>query len=179
MITCLSFNSKHVSFGPFGTGRDSTASDQAFSSDQKARRCKLGCQLCWSIRLLLAAVAADSSACRRWRVGGPVQSLLRHHFPFLYKNNMVPLRVLTAYQIPLIVFLPSSAHFYSFGYFILGLCKACFGWVETYCFISGCSALMWMFQLRSRHEEDVVLEFRFAARLFAQSCGGPRSPGPG
>ena len=100
-------------------------------------------------------------------------------FLFYTKNNIVPLRVLTASQIPLTVFLPSSAHFYSFGYFILGLCKACFGRVETYCFISGCSALMWTFQLRSRHEEAVILEFRFAAPLFAQSCGGPRSPGPG
>lgn len=56
-----------------------------------------------------------------------LQFLPRHHFPFLYKNNVVPPRVLTAHQIPLTVFLPSSAYFYSSGYFILGLCEACFG----------------------------------------------------
>ena len=110
-------------------------------------------------------------------VGGVIQPLPRHHFPFLYKNNTVPPRVMTAHQISLTVFLRSSAYFYSFGYFILGLRRACFGPSETYCFISGCPALMWTLQLRSGRGEDVVLGFRFAARPFAQSCSRPHSPG--
>ena len=113
--------------------------------------------------------------CDWW--GVVIQPLPRHHFPFLYKNNTVPPRVLAAHQIPLTVFLRSSAYFYSFGYFILGLRRACFGPSETYCFISGCPALMWTLQLRSGRGEDVVLGFRFAARPFAQSCSRPRSPG--
>lgn len=106
--------------------------------------------------LLYGAVSASASwlSCLRTQdvvAGAPglLQFLLRHHFPFLYKNNIVPPMVLTAHQIPLTVFLPSPAYFYSFGYFILGICKACFGHSETYCFISGCTAFMWTLQLSS------------------------------
>lgn len=146
-------------------------SQQAFSSDQKARHCRQ-VPSCPALRLrwlITQDVAAGG--------GSRVQRLLRHHFPFLYKNNIVPPRVLTAHQIPWTVFLPSSAYFYSFGYFILGLYKACFGPGETYCFISGCSALMQTLQLRSGRGEDVVLGFRFAGPCVCPEPWWTRSPG--
>lgn len=89
------------------------------------------------------AVVADNSGCCCWMLidvePALIHFLRRHHFPFLYKNNIVPSMVLTAHEIPLTVFLPSPAYFYSFGYFILGICWACFGRGKIYCFISGCT----------------------------------------
>lgn len=118
--------------------------------------------VCWCS--CSVAVAADRSGCCSW-TAGLLQVLLRHHFPFLYKNNIVLLMVLTAHQIPATVFPPSPAYFHSVGYFILGICKACFGPGETYCFISGCVAFMSMVQLSSGRGEDVALGFRLAAWL--------------
>lgn len=108
-------------------------------SDQKTRCCRWGSQLSWSVStsvlwlwwLITQDVVAGEP--------GLIHFLRRHHFPFLYKNNIVPSMVLTAHEIPLTVFLPSPAYFYSFGYFILGICWACFGRGKIYCFISGCT----------------------------------------
>lgn len=91
---------------------------------------------------------------------GLVRFLRRHHFPFLYKNNIVPPMVLTAQEIPLTVFLPSPAYFYSFGYFMLGICWAWFGRGKTYCCISG-----WTASIKKQTRDDVVLGFWFPAWL--------------
>lgn len=140
MMACLLFSLKNVSCG---LGWNKTRLELPslglfFRPESKTPQMRfpavLVCQRFWRM-----AVVADKSGCCCW-TAGLIQFLLRHHFPFLYKNNIVLLTVLTAHQIPSTVFLPSPAYFYSFGHFILGICKACFGRGETYCFISGCTS---------------------------------------
>lgn len=151
---------KKISFGLAETGHDFDFQDKAFSSDWKTRRCRWGSQLSWSVSasalwlwwLITQDVVAGEP--------GLVRFLRRHHFPFLYKNNIVPPVVLTAQEIPLTVFLPSPAYFYSFGYFILGVCWAWFGRGKTYCCISG-----WTASIKKQTREDMVLGFWFPAWL--------------
>lgn len=127
------------------------------------------------LRFCLTAAVARGSGCR-CRAAGLIQFLLRHHFPFSHKNNSALLMVLTAHQIPSTVFPPSPASFYSSGYFILGICKACFGRGKTYCFISGCAAFMSMLRLRSGRGEDVVPGVPVCCpAVFAQRGGAPHS----
>lgn len=99
--------------------------------------------------------------------------------PFTRKQHRLRM-VLTAHQIPPTVFLASPAYFYSSGYFILGICKACVGRSETSGFISGCTAFMSVLRLRSGRGEDMVLGFWFAARVRVhRTWGSPPPPGAG
>lgn len=127
--------------------------------------------------LLPVAVVANSGCCCWMLVDvepGLIHFLRRHHFHFLYKNNIVPSMVLTAHEIPLTVFLPSPAYFYSFGYFILRICWACFGRGKIYCFISGCTFIYF-----KQTQEDLILGSGLLPAVFAQNCGGPHSPRQG
>ena len=166
MLTYLLFSLKDGSFGFSGTGHDWTPTGLSFRPEStdvanEVPSCPGLSAFCsWLWWLITQDVVGGV---RPLCVGGSSSPSQGTTFLFLYKNNTVPPRVLTAHQIPLTVFLRSSAYFYSFGHFILGFRRACFGRGETYCFISGCPALMWTLQLRSGRGEDVVLGFRFAA----------------
>lgn len=56
--------------------------------------------------------------------GDFIQFLVSYQF---FYTKTVQAILLTAHWIPRTVFLPYPAYFYSFGHFILGICKAYFG----------------------------------------------------
>ena len=145
MLTYLLFSLKDGSFGFSGTGHDWTPTGLSFrpESTDVANEVPSGPGLSAFCSWLWWLITQDVvGGVRPLCVGGSSIPSQGTTFLFLYKNNTVPPRVLTAHQIPLTVFLRSSAYFYSFGHFILGFRRACFGRGETYCFISGCPALM-------------------------------------
>lgn len=80
---------------------------------------------------------AENAGCFCCSVGA--WFLVRHRFSFFsQKQQHAPSDGAACTST---VFLPDPAYFYSAGYFILGLCKACFGSGHPYCFISGCTRL--------------------------------------
>lgn len=157
-----------------GTRHDFNFQASGSSSDQNARRCKRGSRL-------HGPRSAPGARLLRLTSQGVVAGLLassprlpRHHFPFLYKNNIALLTVLTAHQIPSTVFLPSPCLF-------LFIWPLYFRDPQSLCWPRG--NVLFYFWLHSSHASASIKKRTWGGRgsglpvcclgVFAQSRGAP------